>query len=478
MSLAANVGQSDRLAKLGYAQGLQRKLHAKDVIGLALANVSPTMAVVLLTTGVFSIGGTFSIGADVILGVIVVLISMCLGELGSMYPVAGGMYSLVRYVLPAPMKWVTLFNYLIQGIILPASIALGIPQFLKDLIPAIHLSEQIIAVLAVLLAVGIALVRVELGAWITMSMVIVEFVVLTVVTLSAILHPHQSLMGVTFKPVYLSGSMLQPVSFVIMAASLAPAFNIINGYDAALGFSEELVGGAKSIAKCVIIAASVAAVSIIIPLTAAIVAAPDLHAFFDSSIPVIYSVQHALGPSARVIVDVGVCIALFNSMLAYLMYFGRVFYTTGRDNLWWNRANRGLAKLNRFRVPGLGIALLAIPTIALLFLSQLNWLIVFAGTVTTVVYLFVGIAALWSRIQSPNEARPFRMKLWPIPPIVVILFTGFALFTQEAQFLVGEAVLAGLALCSWGISKLWTRPSETTGTIDDADSDETEAIEA
>lgn len=457
MSMAVERSDSERLEKLGYEQGLHRKLRIHDVIGLAIANVSPTMAVLLLTAGVFSIGGTFGIGADMILGVVVVFISMCLGELGSMYPVAGGMYSLVRYVLPAPMKWITLFNYLIQGVILPASIALGISQFLKDLIPSIHLSDPLLATIAVLLAVGIALVRVEMGAWVTMAMVFVELVVLTAVTLSALLHPHQSLMATTFHPVFLSGGVLKPVTVAIMAATLAPAFNIINGYDATLGFSEELRGGPRALARAVIIAAVTAAVAIIVPLTAAVVAAPNLKDFFESTAPIVYSVQHSLGPNARVILDVGVTIALFNSMLVYLMYFGRVFFTTGRDQLWWRGFNRVIGRLNRFKVPGIGVTLLAIPTIILLFMSQLNWLIIFSGTVTTVVYFFIGIAAVWSRIKSRHEVRPFRMKLWPFPPIVVIVFAGFALFTQEAQYLLGEGVLAGLALLFWGASFLWSK---------------------
>ncbi|WP_284199964.1 hypothetical protein [Alicyclobacillus sacchari] len=79
-----------RLETLGYRQELSRKLRSRDVLGLAIANVSPTMAVLLLTSGVFSIGGTFAIGADAVLAIVVVLISMCLGEMGSLFPVAGG----------------------------------------------------------------------------------------------------------------------------------------------------------------------------------------------------------------------------------------------------------------------------------------------------------------------------------------------------------------------------------------------------
>ena len=100
-----------------------------------MADVSPTMAVLFLSAGVFVVGGTFSVGAGLILSVVVVLISLCLAELAGMFPIAGGMYSLVRRVLPGPFSWITMFNYLIQGVVIPASIALGMVAFLKDLIP-------------------------------------------------------------------------------------------------------------------------------------------------------------------------------------------------------------------------------------------------------------------------------------------------------------------------------------------------------
>ena len=284
--------------------------------------------------GVFVIGGTFSIGAGLLLSVVVVLISLCLAELAGMFPIAGGMYSLVRKVLPGPFSWITMFNYLIQGIVIPASIALGMVGFLRDLFPGLGLPDTAIAIVLLALATGIGLTKVEFGAWATGAMVIVECVVLGIVTVAAFAHPHQNLAEVTFHPTVLNNGELVAVGFAVMLATLAPAFNVINGYDAALGFSEELKGGERNIAKAVIISAVLACVLIMVPLIAAVVAAPDLKEFFSDPAPVVYSVQASLGDKARVIVDVGVSIALFNAMLSLLMYFGRGVYTTGRDGMW------------------------------------------------------------------------------------------------------------------------------------------------
>ncbi len=271
-----------RLEQLGYTQDLHRRLNVPEVVGLAMADVSPTMAVLFLSAGVFVVGGTFSIGAGLLLSVVVVLISLCLAELAGMFPIAGGMYSLVQKVLPGPLSWITMFNYLIQGVVIPASIALGIGAFLKNLIPGITLSDGVIAIILLALATALALTTVEIGAWATALMVVVELVVLSIITIAAFANPHQSLAEVTFHPTALSNGELVAVGFAVMLATLAPAFNVINGYDAALGFSEELKGGERNIGKAVIISAVLACVFIMVPLIAAVVAAPDLKEFFSA----------------------------------------------------------------------------------------------------------------------------------------------------------------------------------------------------
>ncbi|WP_101950184.1 APC family permease [Mycobacterium sp. 3519A] len=447
-----------RLEQLGYSQQLERRLNIPEVVGLAMADVSPTMAVLFLSAGVFVVGGTFSIGAGLLLSVVVVLIALCLGELAGMFPIAGGMYSLVRRVLPGPLSWITMFNYLIQGIVIPASIALGIPGYLRDLFPSFGIPDTAAAVVLLALATGLALTKVEVGAWATAAMVVVECVVLGIITVAALLHPHQQLAEVTFHPTVLSNGELVAVGGAVMLATLAPAFNVINGYDAALGFSEELKGGERNIAKAVIISAVLACLLIMIPLISAVVAAPDLKEFFNAPAPVIYSVEASLGDKARIIIDVGVIIALFNAMLSLLMYFGRGVYTTGRDGVWPTSVNRILGSINRFRAPGAGVMLLAIPAAVLIFTSALNFLIIFAGTVIAAVYFCVGLAALWSRRSMPNEPRPYKMPLWPLPPLVVIGFTGIALATQERQYLIAEVVLICLALAAWLGSKKWSAP--------------------
>jgi len=255
----------------------------------------------------------------------------------------------------------------------------------------------------------------------------------------------------------LDNGRLAPVTFGIALATLAPAFNVLNGYDATCGFVEELIGGARAIGRAVIYAAIIASILITIPLFAGVIAAPDLVAFLQSDAPIVDSVESALGPWASTLVNIGVIAALFNASLTLQMYFARGVFASARDGLWPPPVSRKLASLNRFRSPGWGVTALLVPSAFLIWMSTLDWLILFAGTMIATVYFFVGLAALWSRISQKHFQRPFKMPLWPLAPVIVVTFTGYALVSQTTDFLIGELVLAGVAVLLWALSKLWRK---------------------
>lgn len=171
----------------------------------------------------------------------------------------------------------------------------------------------------------------------------------------------------------------------------------------------------------------------------------------------LYSVENAMGPWAKYVVDFGVIVALFNAGLSLMMYFGRGVYATGRDGAWPEFVNRRVGTLNKFSVPGWAVITLALPACVLAFFSYLDWLLNFSGTMIAAVYFCVGLAALWARITQKEVERPFRMPLWPIPPLVVVGFTGFALYSQETQYLVGECILIAVGIACWLMSRIWSR---------------------
>lgn len=459
IDLSREVAQSaQELNRIGYKQELRRRLKVWHVVCLAMADASPAMAVLLLTAGVFAVGGTFGVGAMVILSVIVVLIALCLGELASVYPSTGGSYSMVRSVLPEPLAWITLFNYLTQGIVIPASLMLGIVIFLKNLFPGIMIANEPIALVLLCISGAIAMTRVEVGAAVNIAILCIQMIVVGLIVVAALVSPQQNPVDILIHPVRLDGDVLVPVTLAVAFATLAPAFNVLNGYDAACGFVEELVGGSRDIGRAVVTAAIVASILITVPLFAGVVAAPDLVAFLQAEAPIVHAVEHALGPWASTAVNIGVIAALFNGALTLQMYFARGVYASARDGLWPPFLGTKLAEINRFKSPGWGVVALVIPAALLVFTASLDWLIIFAGTMIATVYFLVGIAAFWSRISQKDVARPFRMPFWPLPPLIVVGFTGYALLSQTSDFLIGSIVLTAFAVGLWALSRFWRTP--------------------
>jgi amino acid transporter len=314
-----------------------------------------------------------------------------------------------------------------------------------------------LAFLLLLISGSIALTKVEIGAKVNIAILMVQLVVVGLVVLAAFVAPMQNPLEIALNPVRLSNGELIPVTLAVAFATLAPAFNVLNGYDAVCGFVEEMVGGAAAVGRAVIYAAILASILITLPLWAGVVAAPDLVAFLQSDAPIVMSVEAALGPWAGTLVNIGVIAALFNGALTLQMYFARGVFASARDGLWPPVVSRRLSQLNRFGSPGWALVTLIIPTLFLIFMTSLNWLILFAGTMIATVYFFVGLAAFWSRVSQKDIHRPFRMPFWPLAPLVVVFFTGYALITQTTDFIIGELLLAGAAVAMWAMSKLWRK---------------------
>jgi amino acid transporter len=74
---------------------LHRGLSVRGVIALAVSDITP-MASLLIIAPVVLAAGTGAMWAYLVGCFLAVNVALCIGELGSMYPVAGGLYSIVR----------------------------------------------------------------------------------------------------------------------------------------------------------------------------------------------------------------------------------------------------------------------------------------------------------------------------------------------------------------------------------------------
>jgi amino acid transporter len=434
----------ERLRELGYDQRLTRRLSLTGSIAITMSDITPAGSLLVVGIAVVAVAGTGSALAYLAGCVLAVAVAMCMAELGSMFPIAGGVYSIVSRVLGTPAAFLTLLSYTVQAIFLPASIALGIGTYLHSLSHVFPVNAS--AVVAMVLVTGLAMLRIDTNAIMTGIFLALEMLVIVVIAVAGFSHPSQH-MSVFLHPSGMDHGKLVSFGVGAVVAAVAIAMQSVNGYDAAIAFAEETKGSARTVGKAVLLSCVLAIVLELAAFLGAAVGAPDLKSFLTSDTPLTYVVEQRFGHAAGTAIAVGAVIAFLNACLAITLQFARVLWASGRDGIWPGPVSRGLAKVHpSTQAPWVATLVVGVCAVILCFLSNLVAVVTFVSVLAVLLYVFVGVAAVVSRLRDRVTPRPFRMPIWPVWPCVAVA-GSIAALTQQADHdlvIVGGLYAAGL----------------------------------
>src|ERR1700756_730042 len=178
------------LDSLGYKQELKRGLSVLGNVALVLSDITPTASLLVIGTVVIATAGTGSIWAYLIGCFLAINVALCMGELGSMFPVAGGLFSIVTRVLGKPIGFLSMLDYMGQAIFLPASVAIGIGVYLAVFI---NIPTNIIGAIVMIIVTGAALLQIRFNAILTGFFLALELLVVTALAISGLVHLQQPL---------------------------------------------------------------------------------------------------------------------------------------------------------------------------------------------------------------------------------------------------------------------------------------------
>jgi amino acid transporter len=425
-----------------HSTDLQRGLGFKGLVSLALSDITPMASLLVVASSVLALVGTASVLAFVIGCVIAVAVAMCMAELGSMYPTAGGLFYIVHKVLGRPVGFLAMVDYVLQGIFIPASLALGLGTYLHSLNKSIPVNLS--SAIGMLLITLLAILRIHVSAVIVTICLAIEVVVLVVITGVGLSHWNQPFSILTH-PTMLTHGSLKTVAASAIIAAIATSMFSVNGYDSAINFSEEVIGKARNIGRAVIIAALTGIVLELIPFVTGLFGTHDLKAYLGSATPFTDSVTSALGATAGKIVIIGALFAIVNATLAITLQFARVLWASGRDKAWPDPVNNLIGKVHpKFRSPW--ISTLIIGGISTIFCLQASLVsaVTFTAVLIILLYALIAVSALVSRVRDKDLERPYKMILWPLAPIVTIVGVGVAL-TQQKRSDLGIIVVIVVA---------------------------------
>jgi len=132
----------------------------------------------------------------------------------------------------------------------------------------------------------------------------------------------------------------------------------------------------------------------------------------------------------------------FASVFSLLLGYSRVPYAAARDGNYF----RFLAKVHpRHHIPHRSLVALGLVASAFCFFSLAQVITMLVVTRILLQFFLQHVGVILLRVQRPDLPRPYRMPLYPLPPLVAIV--GFLfLLINRSHALGGLAVAAGIAL--------------------------------
>ncbi len=455
------ISAQARLEELGYKQELQRTLSVSGNVNMAVANASPVMAIFIFALAPLAVTGTASAAAAILQSILVVFIGIVLAELGALYPISGGLYSIVRHLLPRPLTFIAVLTFMLQAFIFPPSLALGVATYLQLLFPALPqgpLATSVIAMIVLLVALLMGIKDIATSSTVTKILMFIQLAILGVFLVICFTHVQRPLTEIIFSPQMLNGEHtgLIATGFGGVLMTMGILFGVIDGYAASLGFSEETKGTCRNVGKAVLISAILTAVFMTLILLASMVAAPDLKEYLSAVSPLLYTVGMHGGGIITTLINAGVLIASFTALVVLIIYMARVFYTGARDRVWPDAVNHAMTKVSgKAQIPWVATLIIAIVSIIMVFASSLIDLVTFGSMLIATVYLLIAIGSIVSRVKDPHLPRPFRMPLFPLPPVVVIVGLVVAISSQSVR----DMLIAGVFyLISFAYYFLYIKP--------------------
>ncbi len=376
-------------------------------------------------------------------GVLSLVGALCYAELASAFPNAGGDYHFITRAYGRDASF--FFAWARVMVITTGSIALLAFVFGDYMSRVVSLGAHSSAVYAALTVVVLTLINV-----IGLRESARTQNLLTVLEVSGLLLV--ALAGLLATPV-------SPVSAPEAAPGVPPMFGLAmvfvlltyGGWNEAAYISAEVKGGPRAIVRTLVLALLLITVVYVV-FVLAVLKGLGFAALAKSSAVGADVMQAAFGPVGAQLIGVIVGIATLTSINATMIVGARTNYALGRDwpvlafmSQWHGEKN----------VPMVAFIVQAAIALALIAFGALqkdgfSTMVEFTAPVFWFFFLLTGIALFILRFRAPHIARPFKVPLYPILPIVFVVTCAYLLYSSVTYAQSQNAVHVALYVMAAG----------------------------
>jgi APA family basic amino acid/polyamine antiporter len=420
-SLRSPAGQLRRLLGLGF--------------GLAVIIGSTIGVGILRTPGL--VAGHLHSGSAILVawlvgGLYTLLGSVCLAELGTMVPRAGGYYVYARRGFGDWVGFAVGWTDWLTYCTVLAYVSIGLAEFSGVLVPALAGWVRPVAIVTLLAMVALQWAGLKVSARFQEWTTAVKFLAFVALIVAAFTMGPVGARGLQTTPGDALGLTFTGAILALQAVVIA-----YGGWQSALYFTEEDRDPARNLPRAMIGGVlSVIVVYLLVNLALlAVLPIPDLA---KSTLPGADAAAIIAGDRGKQLITVLSVLSLLPLLNAILMIGTRILFAMGRDGLVSPRT----ASVNAGGTPGVATVITTGVAVLLIASGTFQTLIALASVFLAANYCVSCLALVVLRRREPGAARPFRA--WGYPWSAAIVVVGAVAFL--AGMLVSDTASAVKAI--------------------------------
>jgi len=451
---------------------------SKDSLEPAPAAPRPVLSVfdaVMITVGIVIGAGIFKtpsmvagvtgavdwmLIAWVLGGVLSLVGALCYAELASSFPSAGGDYHFLSRAYGKDLSF--FFAWARVAVITTGSIALLAFVFGDYMSRVLSLgpnSSAIYAALTVIVLTAINLLGLRESARAQNVLTIIEVSGLVLVAIAGLIATAPA------------AAPAAPVAAAASPNAIPPMFGLAmvfvlltyGGWNEAAYISAEVKGGPRAIVRTLVLSILVITAAYV-AFVLAVLNGLGLEGMKNSKAVGADVMQAAFGPFGAQLIGVIVGVATLTSINATMIVGARTNYALGRD--WPLLAFVGQWHGTR-HVPVVAFVVQGAIALALVAFGALqkdgfSAMVEFTAPVFWFFFLLTGVGLFVLRFREPHVARPFKVPLYPILPLVFVITCGYLFYSSVTYAQSQQAVhitfwVMGLGAIAWALMRALKR---------------------
>jgi APA family basic amino acid/polyamine antiporter len=372
-------------------------------------------------------------------GLYTLLGSVCLTELGTLLPQAGGYYVYARRAFGDRAGFAVGWTDWLTYCAVLGYISIGLAEFVGVLAPAVAGMVTPIAIAALLAFVALQWGGIRISSRFQEAATAIKFAAFLALVMACLMAGSAGSARTAAPP---------PATFSGVIVALQSVVVTYGGWQSALYFTEEDTDPARNL-PCAMIGGVASVIVIYFLVNVALLRVLTIPALAHSTLPAADAAAIVAGRSGSRAIIVLSVISLAPLLNAIMMIGTRIMYAMGRDGFLPRRA----ARVNAGGTPTIAMLMTTVVAIALIATGTFQKLVAVASFFLAANYFVCCLALVVLRRREPALARPFRA--WGYPFSAAIVLAGAAAFLVSALVADTSNAVIAIALAAAGVIA-WT----------------------